>query len=98
MESGGGIRGRVAWRGQEESQRDGRGVGAPRGRPDPFGCVLAFGACKGGRELALASSLGAPGQMKRRHLPRVYFTYVPRAATPTATGPVRSSPLTSRRT
>ena len=88
----------VAWTGGGPARRAGSGR-APAGRPDPFGCVLAFGACRGGREVALASSLCAPGQIKRLHLPRVHLTYVPRAATATATptGPVRSSPLTSRR-
>ena len=89
----------VAWTGGEPARRTGSGR-APR-PAGPFVSVLAFGACKGGREVALASSLCAPGQIKRRHLPRVPFTYVPGAATATATatatGPVRSSPLTSRR-
>lgn len=97
MESGDGIRGRVAWTGERRAsaiEASGRAPGP--GRPGPFvvSWLLAFA------KAAVRwpwPHLCAPGQIKRRHLPRVHFTYVPRAATATPTGPVLSSPLTSRR-
>lgn len=66
--------------GELDSATVGSGRARPAG-PGPFCCVFLQRRFA----VALASPRCATGQIQRRHLPRVCFTYVPRAATATAT-------------